>query len=122
MTNEERKEKLAEIFGEQSEYFEEWFAPDDFDERDAAVAKKIGKPLGAIRFDDVLNYIDKERTELAKEFNTCMIIAKDTQKHGRVWTNDNPLKTLVSRKDISILEEFTMYETLCNLLGLGRDK
>ena len=121
MTNEERKEKLAEIFGEQSEYFEEWFAPDDFDERDAAVAKKIGKPLGEIRFDDVLNYIDKERTELAKEFNTCMKIAKDAQKHGRIWTNDNPLKTIVSRKDISILEEFTMYEILCNLLGLGRD-
>lgn len=122
MTNEERREKLAEIFGQQAEYFEEWFDPTDFDERDVAVAKKIGKPLSKIRFDDVLNYIDKERTELAKEFNKCMMIAKDAQKHGRVWTEDNPLKTLVGRKDISILEEFTMYEILCNLLGLGRDK
>lgn len=122
MTNEERREKLAEIFGQQAEYFEEWFDPTDFDERDVAVAKKIGKPLSKIRFDDVLNYIDKERPEIAKEFNKCMMIAKDAQKHGRVWTEDNPLKTIVSRKDISIIEEFTMYEIICDLLGLGRDK
>lgn len=122
MTNEERREKLAEIFGQQAEYFEEWFDPTDFDERDVAVAKKIGKPLSKIRFDDVLNYIDKERPEIANEFNKCMMIAKDAQKHGRVWTTDNPLITLISRKDISILEEFTMYEILCNLLGLGRDR
>lgn len=122
MTNEERREKLAEIFGQQAEYFEEWFDPTDLDERDVAVAKKIGKPLSKIKFDDVLNYIDKERPEIANEFNKCMIIAKDAQKHGRVWTTDNSLKTLISRKDISILEEFTMYEFLCELLGLGRDK
>ena len=30
MTNEERREKLAEIFGQQAEYFEDWFAPEDF--------------------------------------------------------------------------------------------
>lgn len=123
MTNEERREKLAEVFGQQAEYFEDWFCPEtDFDERDAAVAKKIGKPLGEIMFGDVLDYIDKERPELAKAFNKCVIIAKDAQKHGRIWTTDNPLKTLISRKDISIIEEFTMYEILCDLLGLGRDK
>ncbi len=120
MTNEERKEKLAEIFGEQAEYFEDWFGPDDFDERDAAVAKKIGKPLSEITFGDVLDYI-KERPEIRKELTWCIMIAKDAQKHGRVWTEDNPLKTLISRKDISILEEFTMYEILCDSLGLGRD-
>lgn len=122
MTKEERREKLAEIFGQQAEYFEDWFGPDDFDERDAAVAKKIGKPLGKVTLGEVLDYIDKERPEIAKEFNKCMAIAKDAQKHGRVWTEDNPLKTLISRKDISILEEFTMYEILCDLLGLRRDK
>ena len=121
MTNEERREKLAEIFGRQAEYFEDWFGPDDFDERDAAVAKKIGKPLGEVTLGDVLDYIDKERHELAKEFNKCMMIAKDAHKHGRVWTDDNPLKTLVGRKDISIIEEFTMYEILCGFLGLGRE-
>lgn len=121
MTNEERREKLAEIFGQQAEYFEDWFGPDDFDERDVAVAKKIGKPLGKVTLGEVLDYIDKERPEIAKEFNKCMAIAKDAQKHGRVWTADNPLKTLISRKDISILEEFTMYEILCDSLGLGRD-
>lgn len=122
MTNIERREKLAEIFGQQAEYFEEFFSPDDFDERDAAVAKKIGKPLSEVKFADVLDYIDGNRPELAKEFNKCMLIAKDAQKHGRVWTEDNPLKTIVARKDISILEAFTMYEILCDLLGLGRDK
>lgn len=122
MTNTERREKLTEIFGQQAEYFEEWFGPDDFDERDAAVAKKIGKSLGEVTLGDVLDYIDKECPQIAKEFNKCMLIAKDAQKHGRVWTDDNPLKTLVSRKDISIIEEFTMYEILCDLLGLGRDK
>lgn len=122
MTIEERREKLGEIFGQQAEYFEDWFDPTDFDERDVAVAKKIGKPLSKIKLGDVLDYIDEECPELAKEFNKCMMIAKDAQKHGRVWTEDNPLKTLVSRKDISILEEFTMYEILCDLLGLGRDK
>lgn len=123
MTNEERKEKLAEIFGQMAEYYEEWFCPEtDFDERDAEIAKKIGKPLHEVTLGDVLDYIDGNRPELAKEFNKCMTIANDAQKHGRVWTNDNPLKTLVSRKDISILEEFTMYEILCDLLGLGRDK
>lgn len=122
MTNEERREKLAEIFGQQAEYFEEWFGPDDFDERDAAVAKKIGKYLGEVTLGDVLDYIDKECPQIAKEFNKCMLIANDAQKHGRVWTDDNPLKTLVSRKDISIIEKFTMYEILCDLLGLGRDK
>ncbi len=122
MTNEERREKLAEIFGQQAEFFEDWFCPEtDFDERDAAVAKKIGKPLGEVKFGDILDYIDKERPEIAKEFNKCMLIAKDAQKHGRVWTEDNLLKTLISRKDISILEEFTMYEILCDSLGLGRD-
>ena len=121
MTNEERKEKLAEIFGQWAEYFEDWFGPDDFDEHDAAVAKKIGKPLGEVKFGDVLDYIDGNRPELAKEFNKCMLIAKDAQKHGRIWTEDNPLKTLVNRKDISILETFTIYEVLCGLLGLGRD-
>lgn len=122
MTNTERREKLAEIFGQQAEYFEEFFSPDDFDERDAAVAKKIGKPLEEVKFGDVLDYINKERPELAKEFMWCIMVAKDAQKHGRVWTDDNPLKTLISRKDISIIEEFTMYEILCDLLWLGRDK
>ena len=122
MTNTERREKLGEIFGQQAEYFEEWFDPTDFDERDVAVAKKIGKPLSKVTLGDVLDYIDKERPEIAKEFNKCMAIAKDAQQHGRVWTEDNPLKTLISRKDISILEEFTMYEILCDLLELGRDK
>lgn len=122
MTNEERRKKLGEIFGTQAEYFEDWFGPDDFDERDAAVAKKIGKPLGEVKFGDVFDYINKERPEIAWDFRTCMLIAKDAQKHGRVWTEDNPLKTLVNRKDISILEAFTMYEILCGLLGLGRDK
>lgn len=120
MTNEERREKLFEIFGTQAEYFEDWFGPDDFDERDAAVAKKIGKPLGELNFGDVLEYINKERPEIRNECMKCMMIAKDAQKHGRVWTEDNPLKSLISRKDISILEEFTMYEMLCDLLGLGR--
>lgn len=63
----------------------------------------------------------KERPEIAKELNKCMTIALDALKHGRIWTTGNPLKTLVSRKDISIFEEFTMYEILCDLLGLGRD-
>lgn len=121
MNDFERKEKLAEIFGEQAEYFEDWFGPDDFDERDVAVAKKIGKPLGEIKFGDVLDYI-KERPEIRKEFTWCIMIAKDAQKHGRIWTDDNPLKMLISRKDISIIEEFTMYEILCDSLGLGRDK
>lgn len=121
MTNTERKEKLAEIFGEQAEYFEEWFGPDDFDERDAAVAEKIGKPLNEAKIGDVLDYIYEKRPEIAKELNKCMAIAKDAQKHGRAWTEDNPLKTLISRKDISVLEAFTMYVTLCDLLGLGRD-
>lgn len=118
MTNEERREKLAEIFGEQAEYFEEWFGPDDFDDRDEEIARFVGKPLSEIRFDDVLDYIDKERPELAKEFKKCMMIAKDAQKHGRVWTTSNPLKTLVSREDISVLEAYTMYVTLCELLDL----
>ena len=122
MDNTERREKLAEIFGKRSEYFEDWFSPDDFDERDAAVAKKIGKPLNEIKFGDVFDYIDQERPEIKWDFRTCMLIAKDAQKHGRVWTEDNPLKTLVNRKDISILEAFTIYEVLCGLLGLGRDK
>ena len=122
MTNEERREKLAEIFGQQAEYFEDWFAPEDFDERDETIIKKIGKPLCQIRLDEVLDYIDKERPEIAKEFNKCMAIAKDAQKHGRVWTTDTPLKTLVSRKDISVVEAYPMYATLCTLLGLGSDK
>ena len=122
MTNEERREKLAEIFGQQAEYFEDQFGPDDFDERDVAVAKKIGKPLGKLKFGDVIDYIDGNRPELAKELNKCILIAKDARKHGRVWTEDNPLKRIVSRKDISILEAFTIYEILCDLLGLGRDK
>lgn len=122
MTNEERREKLAEIFGQMAEYFEDWFDPTDFDERDAAVAKKIGKPLGKVTLGEVLDYIDKDRPELAKEFKKCMMIAKDAQQRGRVWTTGNPLKTLVSRKDISVLEAFTMYEILCDLLELGRDK
>lgn len=119
MTNEERKEKLAEVFGQQAEYFEEEFGPDDFDERDVAIAKKIGKPLGEIKFGEVLDYIDKERPEIAKELKKCKMIALDALKHGRVWTIDNPLRTLISRKDISIFEAFTMYEILCTLLGLG---
>lgn len=123
MTNEERREKLFEIFGQQAEYFEDWFCPEtDFDERDAEIARFVGKPFSEIRFDDVLDYIDKERPEIAKELNKCMTIALDALKHGRIWTTDNPLKTLVSRKDIAIFEAFTMYEILCTLLGLGRDK
>lgn len=121
MTKEERREKLAEIFGQQAKYFEDWFGPDDFDERDSEVAKRIGKPLGKVTLGEVLDYIDKERPEIAKEFNKCMAIAKDAQKHGRVWTTDNPLKTIVSRKDISILETYTMYVTLCELLDLGEE-
>lgn len=120
MTNEERKEKLAEIFGQQAEYFEEWFCPEtDFDERDVEIARFVGKPLGEVRFGDTLDYIDEKRPELAKEFKKCMMIAKDAQQRGRVWTTDNPLKTIVSHKDISIIEEFAMYEILCGLLGLG---
>ena len=123
MTNEERKEKLAEIFGQQAEYFEEWFCPEtDFDERDAEIAKFVGKPLNEVIFGDVLDYIDEKRPELAKEFKKCMMIAKDAQQRGRVWTTGNPLKTIVSRKDISVLEAFTIYEILCDLLELGRDK
>lgn len=121
MTNEERREKLAEIFGQQAEYFEDWFGLDDFDERDAAVARKIGKPLSEIRFGDVLDYIDETRPELAKEFKKCMMIAKDAQQRGRIWTTGNPLKTLVSREDISVLEAYTMYLMLCDLLELRRD-
>lgn len=121
MTNEERREKLNEIFGQQAEYFEDWFGPEDFDERDVEIARFVGKSVSEVTLGDVLDYIDKECPQIAKEFNKCMLIAKDAQKHGRVWTYDNPLKTLVSRKDISILEEFTMYEILCDLLGLGRD-
>lgn len=115
--------ELAELYKEMhpDEEEEEWFGPDDFDERDAAVAKKIGKSLGEVTLGEVLEYIDKERPQIAKEFNKCMLIAKDAQKHGRVWTEDNPLKTLVSRKDISIFEAFTMYEVLCDLLELGRN-
>lgn len=123
MTKEERREKLVEIFGQQAEYFEDWFCPEtDFDDRDAEIAKRIGKPLSNIKFGDMLDYIDKERPELAKEFKKCMMIAKDAQQHGRLWTTYNPLKTLVSRKDISVFEAFTMYEILCDLLELGRDK
>ena len=121
MTDYERREKLAEIFGQQAEYFEEYFGPDDFDEKDVEMAKKIGKPLSKVTLGEVLDYIDKERPEIAKEFNKCMAIAKDAQKHGRVWTTGNPLKTIVSRKDISVLEAFTIYEILCDLLELGRD-
>lgn len=123
MTNEKRREKLAEIFGLHAEYFEEWFCPEtDFDERDAEIARFVGKPLGEVRFGDVFDYIDKNRPELAKEFNKCMMIAKDAQQRGRIWTTGNPLKTIVSRKDISVLEAFTIYVTLCDLLELGRDK
>ena len=123
MTKEERGEKLAEIFGEQAEYFEEWFCPEtDFDERDVAIARKMGKTLNEIQFGDVLDYIDEERPELAKELKKCMMIAKDAQQRGRVWTTGNPLKTLVNRKDISVLESFTMYEILCDLLELRRDE
>lgn len=123
MTNEERREKLAEIFGQQAEYFEEWFCPEtDFDERDAEIARFVGKPVSEVRFGDVFDYIDKERPELAKEFKKCIMIAKDAQQRGRVWTTGNPLKTIVSRKDISVLEAFTIYVTLCDLLKLGRDK
>lgn len=123
MTNEERREKLAEIFGQQAEYFEEWFCPEtDFDERDAEIAKFVGKPLNEVVFGDVLDYIDEKRPELAKELKKCMMIAKDAQQRGRVWTTGNPLKTIVSRKDISVLEAFTMYEVLCDVLELGRDK
>lgn len=121
MTNEERRAKLAEIFGKQAEYFEDWFDTDDFDGRDENIAKFVGKPLRKITLGEVLDYIDKEHLELAKEFNTCMMIAKDAQKHGRVWTTSNPLKTLVSREDISVLEAYTMYVTLCELLGLGEE-
>lgn len=121
MTNEERREKLAEIFGQQAEYFEDWFGPDDFDERDEAIAKKIGKPLNELQFGDVLDYIDG-RPELAKELKKCMMIAKDAQQRGRVWTTGNPLKTIVSRKDVSLLEAFTMYVILCDILELGRDE
>jgi len=122
MSDFERKEKLAEIFGQMAEYFEDWFGPDDFDERDVEIARFVGKPLGEVKFGDVLDYIDEKRPELAKEFKTCMTIAKDAQQRGRVWTTGNPLKTIVSRKDISVLEAFAMYEILCDLLGLGRDK
>lgn len=122
MTNEERKEKLAEIFGQQAEYFEDWFGPDDFDEKDVEIARFVGKPLGEVKFGDVLDYIDEKRPELAKDFKKCMMIAKDAQQRGRVWTTGNPLKTIVSRKDISVLEAFTIYEILCDLLELGRDK
>lgn len=123
MTNEERREKLAEIFGQQAEYFEEWFCPEtDFDERDAEIARFVGKQLSEVKFGDVLDYIDEKRPELAKDFKKCMMIAKDAQQRGRVWTTGNPLKTIVSRKDISVLEAFTIYEILCDLLGLGRDK
>lgn len=122
MNNEERRMKLGEIFGQQAEYFEDFFGPDDLGEHDEEIAKFVGKPLNEIRFDEVLDYIDKERPEIAKELNKCMTIALDALKHGRIWTTDNPLKTLVSRKDISIFERFSMYEILCTLLGLGRDR
>ncbi len=120
MNDFERKEKLAEIFGQSAEYFEEWFSPDDFDERDVAIAKKIGKPLSEIEFGDFLDYLDKDRPEIAKELHRCMRIALDARKHGRFWTTDNPLKTLISRKDMSIFEEFTMYVMLRECLGLEK--
>lgn len=118
----ERKEKLAEIFGQMAEYFEEQCGPDDFDERDVEIARFVGKSVNEVRFGDVLDYVDEKRPELAKEFKKCMMIAKDAQQRGRVWTTGNPLKTIVSRKDISVLEAFTMYEILCDLLELRRDE
>lgn len=122
MTNEERREKLTEIFGPKVDFFEEPFSLDVFGERDDDIARFAGRPLSEISFGDVIDYIDGERPELAKEFNKCMMIAKDAQQRGRVWTTGNPLKTLVSRKDISVLEAYTMYVMLCDLLELGRDK
>lgn len=121
MTNEERREKLGEIFGQQAEYFEDFFSPDDFNERDDDIARFVGKPLSKITFGDVLDYIDEKRPELAKEFKKCAMIAKDAQQRGRIWTTGNPLKTLVSRKDIAVLEAYTMYVMLCDILELGRD-
>ena len=123
MTNEERREKLSEIFGQHAEFFEDWFCPaTDFEEADEAVAKRIGKPLAKVTVENVLDYIREHRPEVWPDFLKCVDIAVDACKHGRLWTSYNPLRSLMDRKDLCLLESFAMYYALCIALGLEEKK
>lgn len=119
MSREEREQKLYEIFGREAEYFDEFFDPEtDCFEQDMELAKHLGKDIREVTSSDVLDNINKNRPELAKDFMSAIRIADDARIYGRVWTNDNPLRLLINRKDVSPLEACVIYCALCVALGL----
>lgn len=122
MNCEEREQKLYEIFGREAEYFEEFFDPEtDCSAQDIELAKHLGKDIRDVTFGDVFDDINTNRPELAKDFISAIRIASDAKTHGRSWTNDNPLRLLVCRKDVSPLEACVMYCALCVALGLEEE-
>ena len=119
MSREEREQKLYEIFGQEAEYFEEFFDPEtECSSQDMELAEHLGKDIRHVTFSDVIDNINKNRPELAKDFLSAIQIAADAKTHKCSWTNDNPLRSLVCRKDISPFEAYTMYCVLCEELGL----
>lgn len=119
MNREEREQKLYEIFGRNAWYFEELFDPEtDCSEQDMELAERLGKDIRKVTCYDVIDNINKNRPDLAKDFMSAIRIADDARIHGRLWTNDNPLRLLVNRKDVSPLEAFVIYCALCVTLGL----
>lgn len=122
MNREEREQKIYEIFGREAEYFEEFFDPEtDCSAQDIELAKRLGKDIRDVTSIDVIDNIYENRPELAKEFISAVRIASNAKTHGRSWTNDNPLRSLISRKDISPLEAYAMYDTLCKASGLEEE-
>lgn len=116
------REERYEIFGREAEYFEEFFNPEtDCSAQDIELARRLGKDIRDVTSIDVIDNIYENRPELAKDFISAIRIASDAKTHGRSWTNDNPLRLLVCRKDISPLEACVMYCTLCVVLGLEEE-
>ena len=123
MTNSEIKQKRIEIFGKD---YEEKINPrfhDVDDDQDLADLQAYAhKGYTFITVQDVIDYIKDRKRKVFDEFMKCWAIAQDSHKHGRLWTPDNPLATLMKRKDISIYERAAMYSVLVSALMLDYEE
>lgn len=123
MTKEEIKKKRIEIFGKDYDEHVDPKFHDVADDPDLAdIQAYAHKGRAVITVEDVINYIKDRKRKVFNEFMRCWAIAQDSHKHGRLWTPDNPLASLMKRDDISVYERAAMYGVLVSVLMLDYDK